>query len=70
MSELHQWFNRKSQQTITKPGIERVQALADISHSLYVVVATKPVHWLQIRPVCTTRGHRLPFLQVTSGSVQ
>jgi len=30
----------------------RVQALADISRSaLYVVIATKPVHRLQIRPI-------------------
>jgi len=39
------------------PGIERVQALADIPRSGYVVIATKPVHRLQI-------------LQVTSGSAQ
>jgi len=37
-----------------KPGIERVQALADISRSAarrYVVIVTKPVHRLQIRPI-------------------
>jgi len=34
-----------------KPGIERVQTLADISRSHYVVIATKPMHELQIRPV-------------------
>jgi len=27
------------------------QELADISRSGYVVIATKPVHWLQIRPI-------------------
>jgi len=37
--------------TILKPGIERVQALADISRSGYVVIVTKPVHRLQIRPI-------------------
>ena len=36
-----------------KPGIERVQSLADISRSRYVVIATKflPVHRLRIRPI-------------------
>ena len=29
---------------INEPGIERVQALADISRSAWVVIATKPVH--------------------------
>jgi len=28
------------------------------------------VLWLQIRPLGTTRGQPLPFLQLTSGSVQ
>jgi len=33
-------------------GIERVQALADISRSRYVAIATQPVHRLQIiRPI-------------------
>jgi len=32
-------------------GIGRVQALADILRSAYVVIATKPVHRLQIRPI-------------------
>jgi len=36
------------------PGTERVQPLADILRSGYVVIATKPVPQLQI---CTTRGH-------------
>jgi len=36
-----------------------------------VVIATKPMHRLQIRPIVHNyRGHPLPFLQVTSGSVQ
>ena len=46
-----------------EPAIDRVQALADISRSalyvfavykltyVYVVIATKPVHRLQIRPI-------------------
>jgi len=36
-----------------KPGTEQVglQALADISRSAYAVIATKPVHRLQIRPI-------------------
>jgi len=29
-----------------KPGTEQVQALADILHSGYVVIAMKPMHWL------------------------
>jgi len=36
---------------INEPGIDRVQALADVSRSVYVVIATKPVHRLQIRPI-------------------
>jgi len=34
-----------------QPAIERVQALADILRSGYVVIATKPVHRLKIRPI-------------------
>jgi len=45
--------------------IERV--LADISRSRYVVIATQPVHRLQILQWCTTRGTPLPFPQVISG---
>ena len=37
--------------SLIKTCIERVQALADISRSRYVVIATKPVHRLQIRPI-------------------
>jgi len=38
---------------------------------VYVVIATKPVHRLQIRPtVHNWRAPPLPFPQVTSGSVQ
>ena len=36
--------------TYRKPGIERVQALDDISRSVCVVISTKPVHRLQIHP--------------------
>jgi len=36
---------------LDKPSIERVQTLADISRSRYVVMGTKPVHRLQIRPI-------------------
>ena len=41
--------------TKLQPDIEQVQALADISRSRYFVIATKPVHRLQIRPTkqCT-----------------
>jgi len=35
----------------SKRGIERVQALADISRSHCVVTTTEPVRWLQIRPI-------------------
>jgi len=34
-----------------EPGVEPVQALTDISRSGYVVIATKPVHRLQIRSI-------------------
>jgi len=30
---------------------ERVQALADMSRSRYVFIATQRLHWLQIRPI-------------------
>jgi len=36
---------------MSNQAIERVQALADISHSGYSVTATKPLHSLQIRPM-------------------
>ena len=41
--------SRSSGSNNFKPGTERLQALADISRSRYVVIATKPVHRLQIR---------------------
>jgi len=34
-----------------KPGRQRVQALADILHSRYVITAMQPVHRLQTRPI-------------------
>jgi len=52
--------------TITKPGIERVQALDDISRSGYVVIATKPVHRLQIHPIV----HKLHLGSCSSVSMQ
>jgi len=55
---------------LTQPGIQRVQALADISHSRYVVIATKLVHRLQIRPMVHNHGEPPTIPQVTSGSVQ
>jgi len=36
---------------LTHQGTEGVQALAHKLHSGYVVIATKPMHPLQIRPV-------------------
>jgi len=36
---------------LIQPGIEGVQTLADISHSRYAVIATKPVHRLPILPI-------------------
>ena len=51
-------------------GIERVQALADIAHSRYVVIATKPVHRFQSRPI-VHNWEALPTIpQVVYGSVQ
>ena len=35
---------------LSKPVIERVQALADISRSGYIVIVTQPMHQLYIRP--------------------
>jgi len=52
--------------TVLQPGIERVQALADISRSRYVVIATKPVHRLHIRPT-VHRG--TPFIPGPCSSV-
>jgi len=46
--QLHIWNLRLIQ---NKSGIGRVQPLADISRSGYVVIATKPVYRLQIRPI-------------------
>jgi len=37
---------------------------------VYVVIATKPVHRLQIRPTMHNYTAPLPFLQVTSGFEQ
>jgi len=42
--------------TKIKPGIQRVHDFADISRSRYVVIATKPVHRLQIRPTVHNYG--------------
>jgi len=39
-----------------QPGIEPVQALADISRSRYVAAATQPVHRLQIHPIVHSQG--------------
>jgi len=36
---------------LKKSGIERVQALANISRSRFVVITTQPVHRLQIHPI-------------------
>jgi len=47
-----------------------VQALADILRSGYVVIATKPVHRLQIRPIVPNYGAPPTIPQVTSESVQ
>jgi len=52
-------------------GIERVQAPADISRSaLCYVIATKPVHRLQIRPIVHNYRARPTIPQLTSGPVQ
>jgi len=45
VSRLHLWYKH---------------ALANISRSRYVAIATQPVPRLQIRQYCTTRGHPLP----------
>jgi len=55
---------------MNEPGRERVQALADISRSRYVAIATQPVHRLQIRPIVHNYGASPTIPQVTSGSVQ
>jgi len=59
----------KANYTYRKPVIERLQALADISRLRYFVMATKPVHRLQICPIVHNYGATLPFPQVTSGYV-
>ena len=41
---------------MNEPGRERVQALADISRSRYVAIATQPVHRLQIRAIVHNYG--------------
>jgi len=51
-------------------------AYSEFKHSLkfrvrrYVVIATKPVHRLQIHPIVHNYKAPLPFLQLTPGSVQ
>ena len=64
------WWILLSFWSPSKPGIERVQALADFRVRRYVVIATKPVHRLQIRPIM--HNYRAPpsIPQLTSGSVQ
>jgi len=42
--------------TTVTPGIQRVQALADISRLRYVVIAMKPVHQLQIHSIVHNEG--------------
>jgi len=56
----HHLLQRQQQQS----GIGRVRALADISRSGYVVIATKPVHQLQIRPIVHNHWapHTIPKL--------
>jgi len=54
----------------------RSHAYSEYKHSLtfrvrrYVVIATKPVHRLQIRPILHNYGAPLALPQVTSGSAQ
>jgi len=60
---------KKTKSKQEKPGIERVQALVDISRSRYVAIATQPVHGLQIRPIVHKQGAPLSFPQVTFESV-
>jgi len=48
LEAVHYRFHGNTQ----KPGIERIQQEEeDISRSRYIVIATKPVKRLQIRPV-------------------
>jgi len=52
----NKWVTNCQVATVYQPGIERVQALADISCSCYVAIATKPVHRLQIHPIVHNEG--------------
>ena len=52
------WLHQKHR---NKPVMEQVQALADISCSRYVPIATQPVHWLQIRPTVHNYGASRTF---------
>ena len=52
-----------------KPGIERVQALADFRVRRYVVIAAEPVHRLQIRSG-QLEGTPYTIPKVTCRSVQ
>jgi len=54
-------------QNKVKPGIERVQALADISHSALCCHSNETCSPI-VNP--TTSGHPLPFPQLTSRSMQ
>jgi len=52
---------------IIKPGIQRVQVLADISHSHYVAIAMQPMHWLQIHPILHIYGTPYHFPKLHLG---
>jgi len=54
--------------SVIEPGIERLQALADISRSRYVDRATEfPCTDCKSAQQCTTRGHLLPFPKLHPG---
>jgi len=50
---MDHFAHESSAQSQSQPGIERVQsrALADISRLRHAVIATQPVHRLQIHPI-------------------
>ena len=75
------YFLLKLHINTTKPATERVQALADIRNRrythlecirlkltyAYVVIATNPVHQLQIRPILHNQKAPLPFPKLHPG---
>jgi len=63
----HGWTGHPHVYLRVEPGIYRVQALADISRSGYAVIARKPMHRLQTRPVTQLEATAYHFPKLHPG---